>query len=191
MGQSLLTKTRTLAIPAGANSDTAAPRTSRTRSALRCAGMTRVLHTRSGISSPILSDSTELSTFEASLSIIEVTLSSHAEAVGSPPGHARSADPQDAGARPAARVGHREAHSAAHRRCRRGRAGIAVSGAAPSRASGLDHRRVEGLGSGAQRQVLSSDPRRPAAAGLGAEQLEAPVFGGGSADQAGLTERSP
>jgi PadR family transcriptional regulator PadR len=64
-----------------------------------------------------------LSIIEASLSIVEVSLSSlvrdaptkNAETIRSSPGHGRSADPQDTRARAASWLAHLEAHPALHR----------------------------------------------------------------------------
>src|SRR5262245_66047688 len=77
------------------------------------------------------------------LSIIEVCLSSHAEAFRSPARDARSPHPEDALARAAARLGDRQTHPTALRRRAVRAAGLALSGTPSPRESGMDHRRVE------------------------------------------------
>src|SRR5262249_60139299 len=97
----------------------------------------------------------------------------HAEAIRSPPGHARPAHSQDHCARAAARMGDLQANPAAFRRRAVGAAGLPLSGAHTARASRLDHRGVEGYGPWTEREILFADSGRPPAARARAGELEA------------------
>ena len=81
-----------------------------------------------------------------------------------PARHARPADHADDRTRADARLGDRPAHPADFRRLAARPAGLALSGAAPPRAPGLDHRRVGRVRQQPPRPLLFADQGRPEAA---------------------------